>query len=431
MRRVAIVGSGISGLAVAHRLASTAQVTVFEAADWFGGHTHTVDLTLDGVTHGVDTGFLVFNHRTYPNLVRLFETLGVETAASDMSFSVKSTASGLEWSGSDLNGVFAQRRNLMRPRFLGMLREVMRFNRLATDLAERGAENDLAEPIGDFLNRHRFGEAFRDWYFLPMIGCIWSCPTDQMLRFPIATMIRFCHNHGLIQVSNRPQWHTVRGGAKHYVDKILAQLDDARLSTPVREVRRLPGSQGQAGVLVRTDTTEERFDEVVMACHSDQSLALLADATAGERAVLGAIRYHPNRAVLHTDVSVLPQRRRAWAAWNYERADVAREQSAVCLHYWINRLQPLPWQRAVVVSLNPASAIAPEQVHGEFHYSHPVFDLAAIEAQRQLPQIQGRSHVWFCGAWTRYGFHEDGLSSGLEVAGSLRAQWSAEPARAA
>jgi predicted NAD/FAD-binding protein len=431
MRRVAIVGSGISGLAVAHRLAGTAQITLFEAADWFGGHTHTVDLTLDGVTHGVDTGFLVFNHRTYPNLVRLFETLGVATAASDMSFSVKSAASDLEWSGSDLNGVFAQRRNLLRPRFLGMLREVMRFNRLATDLAERGAESDLAEPIGDFLDRHGFGDAFRDWYFLPMIGCIWSCPTDQMLRFPIATMIRFCHNHGLIQVSNRPQWYTVRGGAKHYVDKILAGLDDARLSTPVREVRRLPGGQGQAGVLVRTDTTEERFDDVVMACHSDQSLALLADATAGEQAVLGAIRYHPNRAVLHTDVSVLPQRRRAWAAWNYERADVAREQAAVCLHYWINRLQPLPWQQAVVVSLNPTSAIAPAKVHGEFHYSHPVFDLPAIEAQRQLAQIQGRSHVWFCGAWARYGFHEDGLSSGLEVASGLQAQWASDPARAA
>ena len=431
MRRVAIVGSGISGLAVAHRLAGTAQITLFEAADWFGGHTHTVDLTIDGVTHGVDTGFLVFNHRTYPNLVRLFETLGVETAASDMSFSVKSAASDLEWSGSDLNGVFAQRRNLLRPRFLGMLREVMRFNRLATDLAERGAESDLAEPIGDFLDRHGFGDAFRDWYFLPMIGCIWSCPTDQMLRFPIATMIRFCHNHGLIQVSNRPQWYTVRGGAKHYVDKILAGLDDARLSTPVREVRRLPGGQGQAGVLVRTDTTEERFDDVVMACHSDQSLALLADATAGEQAVLGAIRYHPNRAVLHTDVSVLPQRRRAWAAWNYERADVTREQAAVCLHYWINRLQPLPWQQAVVVSLNPTSAIAPAKVHGEFHYSHPVFDLPAIEAQRQLAQIQGRSHVWFCGAWARYGFHEDGLSSGLEVARGLQAQWASDPARAA
>jgi predicted NAD/FAD-binding protein len=432
MRRVAVVGSGISGLAAAHRLAGHAEVTLFESGDWFGGHTHTVDMTLDGVTHGVDTGFLVFNHRTYPNLVRLFETLGVETAPSEMSFSVQSRASGLEWSGSDLNGVFAQRRNLLRPRFLKMLAEVMRFNGLATDIAQRGAEQELSEPIGDFLTRHRFGDAFRDWYFLPMIGCIWSCPTDQMLRFPIATMIRFCHNHGLIQVTDRPQWHTVRGGAKHYVEKLLARIPDARLNTPVTAVRRLPPGQGQAGVMVHTAAGEERFDEVVMACHSDQSLALLADATPGERSVLGAIGYHPNRAVLHTDASVMPQRRRAWAAWNYERApETQREQSAVCLHYWLNRLQPLPWDKPVIVSLNPARPIAPQTIVGEWNYSHPVFDLAAIEAQRRLPQIQGRSHVWYCGAWTRYGFHEDGLSSALEVASSLLARWQAEPARAA
>jgi predicted NAD/FAD-binding protein len=432
MRRVAVVGSGISGLAVAHRLSGQAQVSLFEAGDWFGGHTHTVDLTLDGITHGVDTGFLVFNHRTYPNLVRLFESLDVDTAPSDMSFSVQSAASALEWSGSDLNGVFAQRRNLLRPRFLLMLREILRFNRLATALAERGEAAELAEPIGDFLDRHRFGTTFRDWYFLPMIGCIWSCPTDQMLRFPIATMIRFCHNHGLIQVSDRPQWYTVRGGARHYVQKMLATIADARLNTPVRAVRRLPPGQGQAGVMVHTDGGEERFDEVVLACHSDQSLALLADATTAERELLGAIRYHPNRAVLHTDVSVLPRHQRAWAAWNYERAGSAQhEQTAVCLHYWINRLQPLPWQQPVVVSLNPARPIAAEHVHGEFSYSHPVFDLAAIAAQRRLPEIQGRSHVWFCGAWTRYGFHEDGLSSGLAVADGLQAQWASDPARAA
>ena len=432
MRRVAVVGSGIAGLAVAHRLAGEAAVTLYESGSWFGGHTHTVDMTLGGITHGVDTGFLVFNHRTYPNLVRLFETLGVETAPSEMSFSVQSRASGLEWSGSDLNGVFAQRRNLLRPRFLKMLAEILRFNGLATDIAHRGVEQELAEPIGDFLARHRFGDAFRDWYFLPMIGCIWSCPTDQMLRFPIATMIRFCHNHGLIQVTDRPQWHTVRGGAKHYVQKLLARIPDARLNTPVTAVRRRPPGQGQAGVMVHTAAGEEHFDDVVMACHSDQSLALLADATPGERSVLGAIGYHPNRAVLHTDASVMPQRRRAWAAWNYERAaEAQREQSAVCLHYWINRLQPLPWDRPVIVSLNPARPIAPEAVVGEWHYSHPVFDLAAIEAQRRLPQIQGRSHVWFCGAWTRYGFHEDGLSSALEVAASLMARWQAEPAGAA
>ena len=238
MRRVAVVGSGISGLATAHALAGDAQVTMFEAGDYFGGHTHTVDVTLDGVTHGVDTGFLVFNHRTYPNLVRLFGELQVETAASDMSFSVQVHDAGLEWSGCNLNTVFAQRRNLLRPRFLRMLADILRFNKVATAVAERGAEVELAEPIGDFLGRHDFGETFRDWYLLPMIGCIWSCPTDQMLRFPIATMIRFCHNHGLIQVADRPQWHTVRGGAKHYVAKMLKSIPDARLRTPVRSVQR-------------------------------------------------------------------------------------------------------------------------------------------------------------------------------------------------
>jgi len=435
MRRVAVVGSGISGLAAAHALAGEARVTLFEAGDYFGGHTHTVDVTLPGaqgaVTHGVDTGFLVFNHRTYPNLVRLFDELKVDTAASDMSFSVQVHEAGLEWSGSDLNTVFAQRRNRLRPRFLRMLADIVRFNKRATALAERGAEAELAEPIGDFLDREGFGATFRDWYFLPMIGCIWSCPTDQMLRFPVATLIRFCHNHGLIQVADRPQWHTVRGGAKHYVAKLLQGIADARLNTPVRGVRRLPPGDGRGGVVVATDAGAERFDEVVLACHSDQSLALLDDATAEERDVLGAIRYHPNRAVLHTDTSVLPRRRMAWAAWNYARAvDTGREQAAVCLHYLINRLQPLPWQQPVLVSLNPdpARPIDPAQVLGRFDYSHPVFDLDAIRAQRRLPGLQGRSRVWFCGAWTRYGFHEDGLSSALDVVQRLREQWQAQGA---
>ena len=428
MKRVAVVGSGIAGLATAWSLAPEARVTLYEAGAYFGGHTHTVDVTLDGVTHGVDTGFLVFNHRTYPNLVRLFDALGVETAPSDMSFSVQVRQQGLEWSGSDLNTVFAQRRNLVRPRFLGMLAEIMRFNRLATAIAERGDDSALAEPIGRFLDRERFGAAFRDWYLLPMIGCIWSCPTDQMLRFPIGTMIRFCHNHGLISLAGRPQWHTVRGGAKHYVAKMLERIDDARLATPVRSVRRIPPADGRGGVLVATDGGTERFDEVVLACHSDQSLALLADATPAEREVLGAIRYHPNRAVLHTDAGVLPRRPLAWAAWNYARAaDTPREQAAVCLHYLINRLQPLPWHTPVIVSLNPDPAHAPsaERVIGAYEYQHPVFDRVAVAAQKRLGAIQGASHLWFCGAWTRYGFHEDGLASALAVVDALRLRWSA------
>jgi predicted NAD/FAD-binding protein len=422
MRRVAVVGSGISGLGVVHGLAGQAQVTLFEAGAHFGGHAHTVDVALDGVTYGVDTGFLVLNERTYPNLLRLFGELGIELAPSDMSFSVQVPDIGLEWSGSDLASVFAQRRNLVRPRFWGMLADILRFNRLTTAIAAAEREEELAEPLGDFLVRHRFGDAFRDWYFLPMIGCIWSCPTDQMLRFPVATMIRFCHNHGLIQVANRPRWFTVRGGARRYVEKIVAQVPDARLRCPVRSVRRIPPGSGAAGVWVATDQGSERFDDVVLACHSDQALALLADASAAERAVLGAIRYQPNRAVLHTDTRVLPQRQRAWAAWNYERAaDDSRERASVCLHYLINRLQPLPFDTPVIVSLNPVGEPDPVRVLGEYDYDHPVFDLAALAAQQRVPEIQGVARTWFCGAWTRYGFHEDGLRSALHVLDGLRA----------
>ncbi len=428
MRRVAVIGSGISGLAVAHGLRAQARVTLFEAADYFGGHTHTVDMTLGGVTHGVDTGFLVLNERTYPNLLHLFEQLGVEIATSDMSFSVQVPDIDLEWSGSDLNTVFAQRANLLRPRFWRMLADLLRFNRLANALASSGQADALEQPIGDFLAQHGFSDEFRDWYFLPMIGCIWSCPVDQMLRFPVATMIRFCHNHGLIQVANRPQWYTVRGGARNYVRKMLATVPDARLNTPVRSVRRPRADAADQAVLVSTDAGTERFDEVVMACHSDQSLALLADASADESAVLGAIRYHRNRAVLHTDTAVLPKRRLAWAAWNYERAaQDSRERSAVCLHYLLNRLQPLPFDTPVVVSLNPVDEPRADTVHGEFDYAHPVFDLDGINAQQRVPEVQGRRHTWFCGAWTRYGFHEDGLMSGLAVCDGLRLRWATTP----
>ena len=433
MRRVAVIGSGISGLAVAHGLAGLAQVTLFEAGSYFGGHTHTVDVTLDGVTHGVDTGFLVLNERTYPELQRLFRTLGVPIAKSEMSFSVQVPDLGLEWSGNDLNSVFAQRRNLLRPRFWRMLIDLLRFNRIATALAAGGAEAALDEPIDAFLVRHRFSAEFRDWYFLPMIGCIWSCPLDQMLRFPIATMIRFCHNHGLLQVANRPQWYTVEGGARRYVEKMLAHIPDARLNTPVLGVRRLSDGLIDAGAAVTTAAGTERFDEVVLACHSDQSLALLADPTPAEAQVLGAIRYQRNRAVLHTDTSVLPTRRRAWAAWNYERAAQrggsgeggdggGDDPVAVCLHYLLNRLQPLPFNTPVLVSLNPITEPRADTILAEFDYAHPVFDLPAVAAQQHVGALQGVLSSWFCGAWTRYGFHEDGLVSGLAVCDGLRAR---------
>lgn len=425
--KVAIVGSGIAGLAVAHALQGQAELTLFEAGSYFGGHTHTVDITLPTpqgpVTHGVDTGFLVFNERTYPHLIQLFAELGVATARSDMSFSVKIPGSGkggaLEWSGSSLNTVFAQRGNLLNWKFWRMLRDIMRFNRTATALAESGAEAAMMQPLGEFLREGQFSAEFRDWYFLPMLGCIWSCPTDQMLQFPVATMIRFCHNHGLIQVADRPQWWTVTGGARHYVEKIVAGIADKRLNTPVRGIVR-DAFSAHGGVRVLTDGADERFDKVVLATHSDQSLALLQDASSAERTLLGAISYQPNRAVLHTDTSVLPASKLAWAAWNYERAqDPQRESTRVCLHYLLNMLQPLPFAQPVVVSLNPAAPIAPAHILGDFDYAHPVFDAAAICAQKELPGLQGRQHSYFCGAWTGYGFHEDGLKSGLGVARQL------------
>jgi uncharacterized protein len=421
--KLAIVGSGISGLAVAHTLKDQADITVFEAGDYFGGHTHTVDITLPTpqgmVTHGVDTGFLVFNERTYPNLINLFAELQVETAPSDMSFSVKVPGAlngkTLEWSGTDLNSVFAQRGNLVNPRFWRMLLDVMRFNALCTRIAKEQREKELQQPLSDFLRTHQFSEPFRDWYFLPMLGCIWSCPTDQMLQFPVATMIRFCHNHGLIQVTNRPQWFSVVGGARHYVEKILSGVHDKRLNTPVRLIER-----DAQGVRVITDGHAERFDQVVIATHTDQALSLLREPSTYERSLLGAIRYQENRAVLHTDARVLPANPKTWAAWNYERAASSeRESSRVCLHYLLNRLQRIPFEQPVVVSLNPLQPIDPCTIVGEYEYAHPVFDLSAIEAQKRLPLLQGQQHTWYAGAWTGYGFHEDGLKSGLQVGRAL------------
>ena len=442
MKRIAVVGSGIAGMGAALALtqAGGTRVTLFEAGTWLGGHAHTVDVTLPGpegrpVTHGVDTGFLVFNERTYPNLIEMFAELEVPTAKSDMSFSVQvpeaqqrlsgvaGWLSGLQWCGSSLDTVFAQRRNLLSPRFWRMLADLLRFNKVTTAMAVQGNDRRMAQPIADFLAEHRFGPEFRDAYLLPMVACIWSCPTEQMLQFPIGTLIRFCHNHGLLQVNNRPQWFTVAGGSREYVQRLTRRLTDVRLRTPIRRVVRL-GEGGEGGVLVHTDDGPEVFDEVVMACHSDQALALLGEgATADERAVLGAIRYHDNVAVLHTDASLLPSQRKAWAAWNYERAAPdADDQHHVCLHYLLNVLQPLPFEQPVVVSLNPLRAPDPATVLATFDYAHPVFDLAAVQAQKQLPRIQGRHHVWFCGAWTGYGFHEDGLKSGREAAGGLLAR---------
>ncbi|MBC5765243.1 NAD(P)/FAD-dependent oxidoreductase [Ramlibacter albus] len=413
--RVAVVGSGIAGLAAAHALRGHAHVTLYEAGAHFGGHANTVEVTLDGVTHGVDTGFLVFNDRTYPGLRRLFAQLRVHVSPSDMSFSVR--AGALEWSGTNLDTVFCQRRNLLRPAFWRMLRDLLRFNALATRIAERGEDRALVQPLGDFLDAQGFGPELRDHYLLPMTASIWSCPTGTMLNFPAGTLIRFCHNHGLLRVTQRPQWYTVTGGSREYVRRIVAQLPDARLATPVRHVAR-----DAAGAVVVTDTGAERFEAVVMATHPGQALQLLANPTAEESMLLDAIRYQPNRAVLHTDASVLPRETKAWSAWNHEAGP---DGTQVCLHYLLNRLQPLPWSRPVIVTLNPLRAIPREHVLGEFDYEHPVFDAGAIAAQRELASIQGLHHTWYCGAWAGYGFHEDGLVSGEAAADSVLAAFEA------
>ena len=426
-RRVAVIGGGVSGLAAAWRLRNVAQVTLYEANDYFGGHAHTVDVTLPNaqgqpVTHGVDTGFLVLNERTYPLMQYWMHQLDVPLARSDMSFSVqvnRATGRTLEWNGSTLNTVFAQRRNLLSPRFWGMLADIMRFNRLATALAVASEAPAADITLHDFLERHRFGVGLRDDYLLPMLGCIWSCPTEQMLRFPMHTLVRFCHNHGLLQVQNRPQWYTVAGGSRQYVQRVLADLPDARLRSPVRRVQR----HGR-GVSVMTDQGWEAFDAVIFACHSPQALALLDPPSPQERALLGAMRTQSNRAVLHTDTSVMPHNRLAWAAWNYQHAlKPGHSEPRVCLHYWINRLQPLPFAQPVLVTLNPQQPIRSECILGQFDYAHPVFDGPALAAQSQLAELQGRYRSYYCGAWTGYGFHEDGLSSGWKAADQLMADW--------
>jgi len=425
--KIAVIGAGIAGLGCAYALTrdpgSACRVTLFESEARLGGHTNTVDVALDGATYPVDTGFLVFNERTYPHLIALFEELQIPVAASDMSFSVSATLRGsarrIEWAGTDLASVFAQRRNLVSPRFIGMLADLLRFNRQATRIAEGKADAaDLS--LGAFLERNRYGEAFRRWYLLPMAAAIWSCPMAAMLAYPVSTFVRFCHNHGLLQISDRPRWFTVRGGARQYVERIAARLVDVRIAEPVRQVTRSP----KGGVVVATMRGRATFDQVVFACHSDQALRILTNADRDERALLAAIRYQPNRAVLHTDAQLMPQSRKVWAAWNYLSNDSAHrgEHTAVSVTYLLNKLQPLPFSTPVFVSLNPLAEPRAESVLAQFDYAHPIFDEGAIAAQRRLAGVQGRHGVWYAGAWTGYGFHEDGLKSGLRVADALRAR---------
>lgn len=412
--RIAVVGAGISGLASAWLLSRKHRVTLFEAEPRLGGHSNTVDIEVDGHTHPVDTGFLVFNDRTYPHLIALFQHLGVASVPTEMTFAVSLRDPQLEWAGSSLATVFGQKRNLISPAFWGMLRDILRFNRNST--AWLAAHPTSTISLRQYLDTERYSPSFRHWYLLPMAAAIWSCPADQMQDMPLAPFVRFCINHGLLQIFNRPQWRTVQGGSREYVRRMAEQLDDVRTNTPVRHVLRT--AEGRLRLML--DDGTEDFDQVVMACHSDQSLALLDNvASSGQREVLAAVRYQPNRAVLHTDPALLPRNPRLWSAWNY-LADRAHQGSTpVGVSYLINRLQPLPFKTPVMVTLNPPRPIAQEHIHATFDYAHPVFDAAAVAAQKRLPQVQGEGGVWLAGAWGRYGFHEDGLMSALAVANSL------------
>lgn len=442
-KKVAIIGAGISGLGCAYALRQHPELdlTVFEGGNHIGGHSNTVDLTLetsDGkLTHGVDTGFLVFNRKTYPRLVRLFEEIQVPIAPSEMSFSVSIDTSEkigrnkkIEWAGNDINSFFGQRRNLFSLSFWRMAYDILRFNRLATRLAEEQitAKLEYSEPderIKDFLDRNRFSTSFRENYFLPMIGAIWSCSVEQMLEFPIQTMVRFCHNHGLLQIQNRPQWLTVKGGSREYVKLLVAALEKQQVQFVRESVSRVNARNSEnSRVEVITPFGSHWFDEVVMACHSDQTLELVHGIDQDARNILASVPYQKNRAILHTDRNFLPTTERCWAAWNYTAKSGATPtaQQHVSVNYLINRLQPLPSafdDTQIIVSLNPLTDPNPSLVHEEIHYSHPVFDMRAVQAQKELPLIQGNSSIWYCGAWTGFGFHEDGLRSGELVAMDL------------
>jgi len=403
--RIAVVGGGVSGLSAAWLLSEKYSVTLFEAGPYVGGHTNTVDAEVGGIRHPVDTGFLVHNDLTYPNLVQLFRHLDVPVHASDMTFSVSLAQPDLEWAGTSLGTVFAQRRNLMRPEFLGMLRDILRFNRHAARYLARCGPYAL---LGDLLDDEGYGQAMRDWYLLPMAGAIWSTPPSMVLQQPARTFLSFCLNHRLLQVAGRPQWKTVKGGARQYVKAMLPRIAEVRVSSAVHTVKRLAD-----GVEVRSAGHVDRYDAVVLACHAPTSLAML-DASEDERDVLSRVRYQPNVAVLHTDTALLPRRRAVWSAWNYLAGPTA--DAPMSVSYLLNHLQPLPFKQPVIVTLNPQQEPAASSVLGRYEYEHPILDADTVVAQGQLAGIQGRARTWFCGAWTGYGFHEDGLASAIRVA---------------
>jgi uncharacterized protein len=420
-KRIAVVGTGISGMSAAWLLSPRHDVTVYEQAGRPGGHSNTVPVETPEGTIPVDTGFIVYNERTYPNLTALFAHLGVPTQPSEMSFAVSLAGGELEYSGSSLGGLFAQRSNVFRPRFWSMLNDLWRFYREAPrDLPSL----DELSSLKQYLDAGAYGEVFRSDHLLPMAAAIWSASPSLMLQYPAASFIRFHDNHGLLRIRNRPQWRTITGGSRVYVSALIRQLTHAvRLARGVTAVRRL-----EDRVEVRDCAGHvESFDDVVIATHADQALALLQDPTADESSLLGAFRYSLNRAVLHSDATLMPRRDSVWASWNYIGHRCQDIQNNPTVTYWMNTLQRLPTSQQLFVTLNPGSE--PKEAIHEERYEHPIFDAAAMRAQRQLWSLQGQIRTWFCGSYFGAGFHEDGLQAGLAVAeavGHVRRPWRVE-----
>lgn len=412
--KIAVVGTGISGLSAAWLLSQDHDVTVYEKNLYVGGHSHTADIFIDGKKIAVDTGFIVYNPLNYPNLVALFEHHRVPTKRSDMSFAASLNNGALEYSGTDLNGLFSQRKNILQPRFLRMLADLLRFYKQAPGLCNDRSLQDVS--LGTFLRRNRYSDAFIYDHLIPMGAAIWSSSIDEMLSFPTLAFLRFFQNHGLLRLTGRPEWRTVEGGSREYVRRLTATFSDRiRCGDPVTTVVR---SDGQ--VIIATASGSRRtFDHVVIACHSDAALTLLAEPTDAERNILGNIHYQPNRAVLHTDTTLMPKRHTAWASWNYIGTTAGDTGRSACITYWMNRLQTLQTSQPVFITLNPNRHIDPNKILQTRDYEHPVFDLAAMRAQSGLWDLQGRQNTWFCGAYFGSGFHEDGIQAGLAVAEML------------
>lgn len=417
---IAIIGSGIAGLSAAWLLSKKHRVTVFEKDARLGGHSNTVDIDIEGRTLGVDTGFIVFNKPCYPNLVNLFDYLNVTYRATDMSFGVSIDSGALEYAGaSSLGPLFAQKRNLLRPRFWRMLKDLLRFYRESPEWLRSLDDNTT---LAQLLDKGHYGAGFRDDHLLPMGAAIWSTPTQQMLNYPAKAFLRFCQNHGLLQIAGRPQWQTVVGGSREYVSRLSESFSDSiHLGRPVNSIRR----SADAVTVIDASGQGERFDHVVLASHADQSLAILSEPSPEERRLLSSFRYETNIAWLHRDPLLMPKRRKAWASWSY-LADRRHSSGTVAVSYWMNQLQHLPTREPVLVTLNPWQAPRDHLCWQRFEYQHPVFDRGALAAQEQLWSLQGKNRTWYCGSYFGHGFHEDGLQAGLAVAehlGGLARPW--------